>query len=157
MHAAAFLNVEKLSRNLNPLIATAMALLLSACGGGGSSSQDAGSQTALTGTPELEIARALYQDRRTPDGFYHEDLPDDAFYTTTHVRNTDLVPAAARAAMLPYDLSSDDFAEVVDWSETAASYQVSAGQLVAGRLSVAESVPAPASLSVTMGSAADSA
>ena len=78
---------------------------------------------------EMTIAGALYFDKRIPDGFYKEELPDDAFYTTSHVKNVSLLPVIDRAGLADYELSSDDYVEALAWSDKAAEYQQSYKQL----------------------------
>lgn len=80
-------------------------------------------------TVEMTIAGALYFDERIPDGFYKEELPDDVFYTTSHVKNVSLLPVIDRAGLADYELSSDDYVEALAWSDKAAEYQQSYKQL----------------------------
>lgn len=80
-------------------------------------------------TVEMAIASALYFNERTPDGFYKEELDDDVFYTTSHVKNVSLLPLIDRAGLTDYELSSNDFVEALAWSDKAAEYQQSYKQL----------------------------
>lgn len=81
-------------------------------------------------TVDLAIAQAVYFDERIPAGFYTEANPDDAYYVTSHVKNTDILPLVDRAGQPVYELASDDFSESMAWSEQSAGYQATYKQLV---------------------------
>jgi hypothetical protein len=111
------------------LLAGVLALGLSACGGSaGSSSAD---NTATNNTSEMVIANALYFDKRTPADFYTEDFQADTFYSVSHVKNTSLLPVAARSGLSVHELASNDFVEALTWSDKAAEFQQSYKQLAA--------------------------
>jgi hypothetical protein len=109
-----------------------IALFISACSqaGGDVSAQKDTDHQATSDNDEVSIMQALYNNVRTPDGFYHEVLPTNGFYTISHVKNTDLLSPVDRAGVAVYELSTDDFSEALDWSETAATYQASYKALV---------------------------
>jgi len=106
-------------------------LILSACSAssGGADSVSAGKNNSVN-TGDMKIAGAVYFDQRTPDGFYKEPSQGDAYYVTSHVKNTDLLPPANRTGVDVYELTSDDFIEAMDWSEQAAVFQTSYKELV---------------------------
>ncbi len=79
---------------------------------------------------DIAIASALYLDRRTPDGFYQEDYPDDLFTSLSHVKNTTILAPGDRAGLSVYELSSNDFVEAMSWDEQATAYQPLYSQLV---------------------------
>jgi hypothetical protein len=68
---------------------------------------------------DLQIADMLYADSaRTPAGFANEvPRPDLASAVTFHLKNSDLDTATATN----FELCSDDFAQALTWSETAAA------------------------------------
>ena len=103
---------------------------LSGCGGSTGTGPTTSAQQLSIDTSDHAIATLLYDDVRVPDGFYQEPTSTDVFTSTSHIRNTDLIPVASRHVVMAYDLSTDDFADVVNWSEQAASMQVVAGNLV---------------------------
>jgi hypothetical protein len=123
-----------------------MMLALTACQQGGGEGTDTASQgvtlvqqqTSQTDTTDgdianwsdLDIAEAIYTDQRTPEDFYQVKVPDDAFYTTYQLKNTDLVAAADRDGMPVYELSTDDFSQALQWVETAAQNRPVYKQLV---------------------------
>lgn len=109
------------------LLVGVFTLVLSACGGGADSSSS--SNSAANTSSEMVIASALYFDKRTPAGFYTEDFQDDTFYSVSHVKNTSLLPVAARTGVTAHELASDDFVEALSWSEKAAEFQQSYKQL----------------------------
>jgi hypothetical protein len=83
------------------------------------------------GTHDVAIAAAVYTDKRMPEDFYRNNLPnDDVFYTTVNLKNTDLVPISNRLGMASYELSTDDFSQAMEWSETAAGFRPTYKQLV---------------------------
>ncbi len=103
-------------------------LLLSACG---SAAEAPGSNTSSADSAfNMKIARALYFDLKTPAGFYQEDVQDAASYSISHIKNTSLLPVVDRDESSSYELSSDDFAEALAWSDQAAEYQLSHKQLI---------------------------
>jgi hypothetical protein len=87
---------------------------LAACGGGGS----AGSGARPVPQSDLQIAGMLYTDSaRTPAGFAKESpRPDLASAVTFHLKNSNLDSSATT----DFELCSDDFAQALTWSETAA-------------------------------------
>lgn len=109
-----------------------LTLNLIACGGGGGGSEPTTqrSESATAGLSDIAIAKTVYNDTRTPKGFYTEKFRDDAYYSVSHVKNIDLVPIANRTGMAIYELSSNDFTEALGWSELAASNQLDNKQLV---------------------------
>lgn len=111
------------------LLTGIVALALSACGGS-SGSANADNNTASKAS-EMVIANALYFDKRTPTGFYQEDFQNDSFYSVSHVKNTSLLPLAARTGLSVHELASDDFGEAMTWSDKAAEFQQSYKQLAA--------------------------
>ena len=132
---------------LRLLIAVSMTIGLTDCQQSGASSnesssghgvsvvQQGGSQSSsgtLTSSDwtDLEIAKAIYTDQRVPADFYRIDVPDDAFYTTYQLKNTDLVAVTDRVGMPVYELSTDDFSQALQWVETAAAYRPINKQLV---------------------------
>lgn len=110
------------------LMAGVVVLTLSACSSGGPDTSGAESAAKIN-NGEMVIAKALYFDKRTPDGFYKESVPNDAFYSVTHVKNTSLLPVADRAGLPVHELASNDFSEALLWSDKAAKYQPSYSQL----------------------------
>ena len=113
-----------LGHPISLLIMFSSALLLSACG---SSSTDSGQENSDTA-----IIERIYLDKRTPDNFYtnDEDFTGDSFYSVSHVKNIELLSPAEKIGLPQYELSTDDFAEALDWSETAANNQPVYTQLV---------------------------
>lgn len=77
------------------------------------------------------ILQAVYFDIRTPVGFYSEYYADsDTYYSTSNIKNVELLPIANRIGVARYELSTDDFTEALDWSEQAANYMPAYKQLV---------------------------
>lgn len=111
------------------LLSGIVILTLSACSSG--SDTAGGDARTATNADEMVIAKALYFDKRTPDGFYKENLQDDTFYSISHVKNTSLLPVADRAGLTVHELASNDFSEALQWSDKAAQYQPSYSQLAA--------------------------
>ncbi|MGD8886215.1 MAG: hypothetical protein PVF34_11355 [Gammaproteobacteria bacterium] len=128
------------------IIGLGVALMLGGCQQGGGNAdtsstqsqgvsviqQDAG-QTTVTGIStwsDADIAQAVYTDRRVPEDFYQLDSSDDAFYTTYQLKNTDLVAPADRDGLPVYELSTNDFSEALQWTETAAGHRPVYKQLV---------------------------
>lgn len=119
-----------------------LSLTLSACGGGGqgSSTETAGGNSSASLSSvgvnvdaynDMDILRALYLNVRTPAGFHSETYPySDVYYSTSHVKSAELLPIAHRAGVARYELSTDDFAEALDWSEQAAILMPMYKQLV---------------------------
>ena len=108
---------------------------LAACGGGGGAGGDRATTASVATTParpvpqsDLEIADLLYTDSsRVPAGFYVEPARyDSAYATITHLRSTDLDPAATPA----HELCSDDPATALGWSEQVATAAPVYGDLV---------------------------
>lgn len=132
----------RLNRILTGVAPLFLAFTLSACGGGGGEASAiepvTGANAALLSTNVVDndtaILQAVYFDDRTPDGFYSESYPDsDVYYSTSHVKNVELLPIVDRAGMARYELSTDDFAEALAWSEAAANNQPAYKQLVDNR------------------------
>ncbi len=94
-----------------------------------------GSTTATTeetvADNDLLTAKALYFDKRTPDGFYREESSSDLFASISHVKNIGILPLDNRFGLSVYELSSDDFVEAMTWDEQATVYQPLYSQLVA--------------------------
>lgn len=113
-----------LGHHISFLIMFSSALLLSACG---SSSTDSGQESSDT-----EIIERIYLDKRTPDNFFtnDEDFTGDSFYSVSHVKNIELLSPAEKTGLPQYELSTDDFAEALDWSEQAANNRPVYKQLV---------------------------
>ena len=105
-------------------------LALSACSGGSGGANDNPVKSSSSQSNDLVVANALYFDKRTPEGFYQEQSESGEFYVTSHVKNIDLLPLASRAGQAVYELTSDDSAEAMSWSEQAATLQTSYKQLV---------------------------
>jgi hypothetical protein len=131
---------------LNALAMIALALLISACGGGGSASSPApsgSSQPATVSAPpvvnpppvntaDMDLAARLYKgDARTPAGFDIESRPANVAGTiaTRHLKNTDL--ATGPQAISPiYEVCTNDLAQAIDWSERQATWQGQYSDLV---------------------------
>jgi len=79
---------------------------------------------------DLLVAKALYFDKRTPDGFYHEESSNELFASISHVKNTGILPLDNRSGLSVYELSSNDFVEAMVWDELATVYQPLYAQLV---------------------------
>ena len=79
---------------------------------------------------EYAVMAAIYSDQRTPDGFYQESLPDADQYTIHHVKNTALLAGGMSLTSPVYELSSNDFTESLQWSESAALQRATYRQLV---------------------------
>lgn len=108
-----------------------LTLIISACSGSQEPVANDGSAVKSSSeASDIAIARAVYFDERTPDGFYQESSPGDAYYVTSHIKNIDLLPLVDRAGEPVYELASDDFNESLAWSEQAANFQSSYPQLV---------------------------
>ena len=112
---------------LRLLVSCFAILVLSACSGGVSTNITNGSKPVLS---DLDIAKTLYLNKRIPDDFYREDLPGDSFYVVNQVKDVELLPVASRVGLPVEDLSTDDFAEALNWSELATVNQPSYKQLV---------------------------
>lgn len=104
-----------------------VSITLSACNGSQGSSEANEAQQANS---DQEIIEAVYLDQRTPAGFYQENLPKDAFYSISNVKNVELLPITERAGENAYELSAADFYEALDWSERAATQKPVYMQLV---------------------------
>jgi len=99
-----------------------MSVLLS-CGG----NQSNPTQPTASNNEDQIIFDRLNRDIRTPEGFYQEDQPDDAFYSIGHIKNTMLSSAASYS----YDLCSYDNQQAYDWVVTASSRQASGAAVIA--------------------------
>lgn len=110
----------------------AFAIALASCGQTQNPSTSAKNTASTNDIANMEIAamQALYSNTRLPADFYRDDVPAEGFYTISHVKNTDLLAPTARSGIAVYELSTDDFTEALDWTETAASYQTGDRQLV---------------------------
>ncbi|MBL4710903.1 MAG: hypothetical protein JKX75_00085 [Gammaproteobacteria bacterium] len=122
---------------LNSIRLTLIGLLVySVVGCGGASDQQSSDDTigsqALnnTGLTDLKIAQSVYFDQRIPDEFYQEQYSNDAYYNTSHIKNTDLLSLVDKVGVAIFDLSSDDFNEALAWSEQAENFQSIYKQLV---------------------------
>ncbi len=112
------------------LVAGLLAFSLSACGGS-SPTPASNSNIAATGEMrDVDIAAALYFDKRTPEHFYRESIDDALYVSVGHIKSTDLVVAANRGDMPVYELSTDSADEALSWSEQAANNQPGYRQLV---------------------------
>jgi len=98
-----------------------MSVLIS-CGGNQSSS----TQAVESSNEDQIILDRLNQDIRTPEGFYQEEQPDDAFYSISHIKNTMLSSTASYS----YDLCSYDNQQAYDWAVTASSRQASKAVII---------------------------
>jgi hypothetical protein len=104
------------------LLPSGLALLLCGCGGGAetlSTTPPTASATGVVAQSNSQIASLIYSDtQRTPAGFYTDAAPVFAGYVaTSHLKTIDL----NNAAVLRYELCSDDFNQALQWSETANS------------------------------------
>lgn len=108
-------------------------LLVAGCSSGGNdSAADAGVASAPdTSTADTELAARLYAGTpRTPAAFLAEEsqYPDRSEFKF-HVSNGDV--SALSAGELRFELCSDDFAEALQWSATAADARALPSQLTA--------------------------
>jgi hypothetical protein len=112
---------------VSPVLGSLLISFITACSGQGDYSGQKGESDKGLNTSETtdyKIAEGLYTDQRVPDDFYHNELPDDnVFYVTYHIKNTDLVPTYDRPGMAVYELSTDDYSQALNWSETAAAFR----------------------------------
>jgi hypothetical protein len=75
----------------------------------------------------VEIARLIYADQRTPEGFYEDTtVPVSGYVATTHLKNTDL-----GAEVAAHELCTDDWNQALAWSETVAAAAPTYADLVA--------------------------
>ena len=98
------------------------AVVLSACGGGGSAPAPAASAPPRPVTQsDLQIAQGVYgTGPRTPAGFYSDPPPSGHDYvSTTHLKNAD-VDAAVVAPQPLHELCTDDWSQALEWSELGA-------------------------------------
>lgn len=73
---------------------------------------------------DVAIMDAIYLNKRIPDDFYNEANNDSGvFYMTKNIQNVDLLPQADRVGVARYELSTNDFTEAFEWSETSAVNQ----------------------------------
>ena len=61
------------------------------------------------------IMDLVYNDKRVPEGFYQEEVPNDAFYATGHIKNTEV----GQTTESPYELSTDDYYIAAQWDTQA--------------------------------------
>lgn len=114
----------------------AVALALSACGGG--SGGDATATAASFAPPrpveqsDLQIASAIYSGgSRTPTGFATEAPPNvQGIVATSHLKNTDVDPGVPVSAA-QFELCTNDWNEALTWSETSAHNKAQYAGLVA--------------------------
>ena len=113
-----------LSYTLSCSIVLSSTLLLSACG--------ADSSAPDTAISDTRIAERIYLDKRTPDNFFNNDeaITGDSFYSISHLKNVELLTPAEKIGLPQYELSTDDFTQALNWSETVASKQTVYRQLV---------------------------
>lgn len=113
-----------LSYTLSCSIVLSSTLLLSACGGDTSA--------PAAGITDTQLAEKVYLDKRTPDNFFtnEETIAGDSFYTISHLKNIELLSPAEKIGLPQYELSTDDFTQALNWSETVASKQTVYKQLV---------------------------
>jgi hypothetical protein len=118
----------------------ALCLLAAACGGGGSSSASSTASATASApsaaaapnpidTANLAIAQQLYDGvQRTPSGFLADPPPSGVtgVVATTHLKSTDIDPAAASR----YELCTDDLAQATAWSESRATWGAAYTDLV---------------------------
>jgi len=92
--------------------------VLSACGGGGGGGGEVSDASAKTATiADQSIMQALYFDQRIPNGFYQLSFDDTNFSSLAHVKNVDILAPVDRLNLATYELSSNDFAQALAWSE----------------------------------------
>lgn len=103
---------------------------LLACGGGSGSSSppdtsdsDRLQTSANTNDLASTAMDAIYNNKRTPNGFYSEPAPDPSvFQTVLHIKNTDIMTAGSYDNSTPrYELCSNDFSEALNWSNLAGA------------------------------------
>ncbi len=116
----------------------ALALSLTSCGGaaGGTSAINSASKSVVTvaSVADMALLHAVYFNQRTPAGFYKILVPAAAqssgSYRLSHLKDTDILPPADRINKLVYALSTNDFVQAMNWSETAVKYQKTYRQFV---------------------------
>jgi hypothetical protein len=71
----------------------------------------------------LRILDSIYNNRRTPDGFYSETQPDPGVYQSINqIKNINVMAPADYNDDTPrFELCADDFSQALDWSLTASS------------------------------------
>ena len=104
--------------------------MLTACSGSSDEKEAPDVAAKAVADQDIALLKAVYSDQRTPAGFLQVSVPDAGFFTLSHVKNTDILALADRNQQPVYELSSNDFVEAMDWSETAATYQETYRQLV---------------------------
>lgn len=110
-------SLQKIKLSVLVVLATAV---LSACGGGGGGGSEVKDVAAKTATNvDQSIMQALYFDQRTPDDFYQLSFDEANFSSLAHVKNIDILVPADRLNLAIYELSSNDFAQALAWSEAA--------------------------------------
>ena len=109
----------------------ALALAMSACGGGYSPPQSQPQTVRAVAQSDVEIATLLFSDsQRTPPGFHTEPAPAAGYAAIFHIKNSDL--QAALAAMSPvHELCTDNWNEAFGWSEAAAASETVYSDLTA--------------------------
>lgn len=131
MQSLPLLTVVPSSRKSLCLIAAGLSTLLLVSCSSTTDNQEANNNVAnAAAASDMAIANALYFNERTPEGFYHENFEDDAFYSVSHVKNVDLLPYSARTGLAVHELASDDFIEAMGWVEQAAGFLQANDQLV---------------------------
>lgn len=99
--------------------------LISACGSN-TEPQETAIQSPPPDNTNLTIAKRVYDDDRTPDGFYQDpQLDGSAFFSVVHIRANQVAMSS-----LGFELCSDDFAQALQWSETYNTDQNQTGPLV---------------------------
>ncbi len=111
-------------------IAGLLALSLTACGGGSATPASNINNAATGDISDMDVAAALYSNKRAPDSFYRESVDEGSYVSVGHIKSTDLVVAAMRGDAPGYELSTDSADEALAWSEQAASVQPGYRQLV---------------------------
>lgn len=105
---------------------------LSSCGGGGGSNGSVPEANNANKSNDLTIAERIYKNKRIPAGFFtiEEPLAEDVFYSVSHVKNIEILAPAEKVGLPHYELSTNDFAQALIWSEQAASNKPVYKQLV---------------------------
>ncbi|PCI06710.1 MAG: hypothetical protein COB77_06205, partial [Gammaproteobacteria bacterium] len=85
------------------ILITLFAFSVAGCGSESdhvSSDYDLGNAAKVNaGFTDLKIAQLVYFDNRIPEGFYHEQYSNDAYYVTSHIKNTDLLAIVDRVGV----------------------------------------------------------
>lgn len=68
---------------------------------------------------DMTILNTVYSNVRVPDGFFKEDTPNDAFYTTSHIRRADVDTDINRAGGNDYELSANTLEDAINMDGAA--------------------------------------